>query len=135
MPLEIHLYPRSGRPTTAEEHAVEALHARLDRFKRYLRRVGVRIDQIIGSRGTFEQVCRVHVTLVAVLDVPKLVVEGRAPNVHEAADGAADAAENAVRREVEEAELLFARRRKHRAARAKLAGRPRPEARREASEG
>src|SRR5262249_39640689 len=115
MPLEIHLYPRRGRPTTAEEHAVEVLRSRLDQFGRYLRRVGVRFDELINPRGTFDQACRVDLTLVDVLDARKFLVEGRAPNAKEAAELAADAASGAVRREVEEAERRLARRRKRRA--------------------
>ena len=104
MAFEIQLYPRAGRPTTAEGRAVDTVRERLAPYSRHLRRVGVRFDRSTSPRGNVDQTCRVDVTLVGVADAPKVLVEGRAPSASEAADLAADAAGGAVRREVEEAE-------------------------------
>jgi hypothetical protein len=98
--LEIHLYSRAGRPTTVEERAVEAVRTKLEKYARHLRRVGVRLDQRINNSGQLDQSCRVEVTLIKVLDSPKLLVEGRAPSGQEAAALAADAVFGAVEREV-----------------------------------
>jgi hypothetical protein len=144
--IEIHLYARGGRPTTAEARAVDVIRSRLGMFTKHLRRVGTRLDQVVNARGKLDQVCRVEVALVKVLDAPKLCVEGRASTAQEAADLAADAVEGAVRREVEAAQRRALRNRKHKAtreraeraarAKARLAGAPRLLAvRRAAAEG
>ena len=100
--MEIRLYPRAARPTTAEEHAVDALRTKLEPYAKHLREVSVRFDDVIRPSGKVDRSCRVDVTLVQVEGSPKLSVEGRAPNERDAADAAADGMEGAVRREVEE---------------------------------
>jgi len=102
--MEIRLYPRAPRPTTAEEHAVDTLRSRLEQYAKHLREVSIRFDDVIRPSGKVDRACRVDVTLAQVVDAPKLSVEGRAPNERDAADVAADGVEGAVRREVEEAE-------------------------------
>ncbi len=100
--MEIRLYPRAARPTTAEEHAVDALQTKLEPYAKHLREVSVRFDAVIRPSGKVDRSCRVDVTLVQVEGAPKLSVEGRAPNERDAADAAADGMAGAVRREVEE---------------------------------
>ena len=119
--MEIRLYPRATRPTTAEEHAVDALRTRLEPYAKHLRQVSIRFDDVIRPSGKVDRSCRVDVTLAQVFDSPKLSVEGRAPNERHAADAAADGVEGAVRREVEEVERRRSRGSK-RKAKAKSAG-------------
>ena len=99
--MEIRLYPRAARPTTAEEHAVDALQSRLEPYAKHLREVRIRFDDVIRPSGKVDRSCRVDVTLARASASPKLSVEGRAPNERDAADAAADGMEGVVRREVE----------------------------------
>lgn len=118
VPLNVRVYPRRQRPTTAEEYAAETLRSALDKYARHIRRLGVRFEEVINGNGDVDQACRVSVTLTDVFDAPKFVVEGRAPNEHEAANLAADGAAGAVRREVEDWESVIRKRKgKHKAGR------------------
>lgn len=122
--MEIRLYPRAARPTTAEEHAVDTLQSRLEPYAKHIREVKIRFDDVIRPSGKVDRACRVDVTLHQVLDSPKLSVEGRAPNDGDAAEVAADGVAGAVRREVEEAERRLGKTSKRKAA-------ARPKAKRE----
>jgi hypothetical protein len=102
MSFTIQLQPRAVRPSAAEAYAVEALRARLDEYGRHLRGVRLRFDEVSHGPGDIDKICRVHVTLAGVRDVPGFVVEGRAPHEREAADLAVDAVHGAVRRAIEE---------------------------------
>jgi|GEM_PF-2700457 len=99
--MEIRLYPRAARPTTAEEHAVDALRSRLEPYSKHLREVSIRFDDVIRPSGKVDRSCRVDVALARAFATPKLSVEGRAPAERDAADAAADGMEGVVRREVE----------------------------------
>jgi len=123
--LEIRLYPRAMRPTTAEEHAVGVVRSGLEGYGKHIRRVGIRLDQIISAPGKLHWACRVEVTLVKVVDAPKFYVEARARTEQEAVALAGDAILDAVRREVEEAERRRDRARKPKVARRKAEGAPR----------
>ncbi|MBX3200295.1 MAG: hypothetical protein KF894_19315 [Labilithrix sp.] len=76
------------------------VRSRLEKHSKHLRRVGVRLTQLINGSGELDWTCRVEVAMTKVA-TPKFYVEGRAPQVLEAAELAADAVEGAVRREVE----------------------------------
>ncbi len=117
--MEIRLYPRAARPTTAEERAVDTLRSRLAPYEKHLREVSIRFDDVIRPSGKVDRACRVDVTLAQVFDAPKLSVEGRAPNERDASDAAADGVEGAVRREVEDAERRLSKTSKKKAARMK----------------
>ncbi|MBX3265069.1 MAG: hypothetical protein KF782_35685, partial [Labilithrix sp.] len=98
--FETHLYSRAARPTTAERHAVALVGTRLDKYSKHLRRAGVRLTQLINASGQLDWTCRVEVAMTKGA-TPKFYVEGRARQVLEAVELAADAVEGAVRREVE----------------------------------
>lgn len=114
--MEIRLYPRAARPTTAEERAVDTLRSRLEPYAKHIREVKVRFDDVIRPSGKIDRACRIDVTLHQVFDSPKLSVEGRAPNDRDAAEVAADGAAGAVRREVEESDRRLSKTTKRRAA-------------------
>ncbi len=124
--LEIQLYPRAMRPTAAEEQAVGVVRSRLEGYGKHIRRVGIRLDQIISAPGKVHWACRVEVTLVKVVDAPKFYVEARARTEQETVALAGDAILDAVRREVEEAERRRDRARKPKVARRKAEGAPKP---------
>lgn len=106
MAFTIHLVTRGSRPTTAEDHAVQAFRSRLEgdaasKVRRLTVHIEETVDMLATPRPKPEWVCRVKVMLAAALDEPSFVVEGRASHAREAVDLAADAVEGAARRVVE----------------------------------
>ncbi|MBX3204943.1 MAG: hypothetical protein KF764_07730 [Labilithrix sp.] len=99
--FETHLYSRAARPTTAERYALGLVRTRLEKYAKHLRRVGVRLAQLLNSSGKLDWTCRVEVGMSkAASAAPKFFVDGRAAHVLEAVELAVDAVDGAVRREV-----------------------------------
>jgi hypothetical protein len=92
----IYLKPQALRPTAAEVRAVQTLALTLAPYADHIRRVSVRIARTTGRAVAFDHVCRVHVALRDVYDVPSFLVEGEGSSDREAAQLAAEAARRVV---------------------------------------
>jgi len=103
MSLSIRLFSRAVRPTTAENAAVTALRSRLEPFAPYIRRLGVRLEEVIDVDGHPAILCKVKVVLAKAFDVPSFVLEAHGAHVRDAVDAVADAVEREVRLAIEEA--------------------------------
>lgn len=95
MDLEIYLQTRAAR-TVTDANAVEIIRARLEKHRRYIRRLIVRFDETMNARTRVDKVCRIHVSLRAVRGIPSFIVEGRALHEREAAALAADELSGAI---------------------------------------